>query len=241
MKRIVSLLVIFQLVFSPFSFAKITPSEKTKKIIIKQGDTLWYLAKIYWKDPLKWEEFKKYNKFTNPDLIYPGEELAIGYEEAKMLLEVLKEKREAIKMSIEEKDKYIDKIIGEIKGPIPSETAELIAVMKEKITELEGVLNKIQIENTSLKEALSEKEAELVKTIKERDDLVKKEENLTSAINELKALIKEKEIELESQRLEIEMLKLENKRLTKEKNQIKIFSYFLLSGTAIGLILEKIE
>lgn len=108
MKKVISFLVIFQLFFQPFAFAKITPQDKTRKIVIKPNDTLWALAGIYLKDPLKWEEFKKYNKFTNPNLIYPGEELAIGYEDAKKLLSVLKEKKEAIKTSIKEKDEYIE-------------------------------------------------------------------------------------------------------------------------------------
>ncbi|MEW6104622.1 MAG: hypothetical protein AB1630_12560, partial [bacterium] len=164
---------------------------------------------------------------------------AIGYEEAKAFLDVLKEKKEGIKMSIEEKDKYIDKMIGEIKGPIPSETVELIAVMKEKIDELEGFLNKIQDENASLKKALSEKEVELLKTIKERDELIKKEQDLTSAIDELKALIDGKEKELKAKDIEIERLRIENKRLAREKNQIRTFSYFLIGGAIIGLILDK--
>ncbi|MEW6680908.1 MAG: LysM peptidoglycan-binding domain-containing protein [bacterium] len=241
MKRIISSLVIFQLVFGPFAFAKITPTEKTKKIIIKPGDTLWALAKTYLQDPLKWEEFEKYNKFTNPHLIYPGEELAIGYEEAKALFDVLKEKREAIKMTIAEKDTYIDKIIKEIKTPLSSETAELIVVMKEKIEELEEVLNKIRDENSLIKKAMDEKEEELLKAIKERDELIKKGESLNASINELEALIGEKEKELAAKNLEITKLKLENKRLTKEKNQIKTFSYFLTAGSLIGFILIKIS
>lgn len=239
MKKIISFLVIFQLIFGPLAFAKILPAANSKKIVIKSGDTLWAIAKMYFQDPIKWEEFKKYNKFTNPDLIYPGEELAIGYEEAKELLDVLKEKKEIIQMTISEKDEYIDKMLKELKSPLSSETTELIVVMKEKIGDLEGLLNKMKDENASCKKILVEKEEELLKVMAERDEALKKEQDLTSAINDLRALIKEREEELATDNLEIQRLKLENKRLVKEKNQIRTFSYFLMAGTFIGLILAK--
>jgi len=239
MKRIISSLIILQLVFGPFAFAKITPSEGTKRIVIKPGDTLWALAKIYLHDPTKWEEFKKYNKFTDPDLIYPNEELAIGYEEAKGLLEELKGKERIIKMTLKEKDEYINEMIKGLKTPISPSTEELILVMKEKIGELEEVLNKIRDENSSLQKGLTEKEEMLLKAIRERDELIKKGDKLNIAISELKGLLLEREKELELQKLEIERLKLENKRLDKEKNQIKTFSYFLTAGAIISLILAK--
>lgn len=239
MKKIISYLVIFQLVFQPLAFSRITPLDKTKRIVIKPGDTLWLLAGIYLKDPTKWEEFKKYNKFTNPDLIYPNEELAIGYEEAVSFLDVLKEKEGLIKMSIKEKDEYIDKMIKELKTPLSAETTQLLVIMKQKIEDLEGLLDKMKGEDISNKKALEEKEQGLLKALAERDELIKKEETLNSAISELKGLIEEKDRELKTQSLEIERLKLENIRLTKEKNQVRTFSYFLTAGALIGLILIK--
>lgn len=237
MKKIISFLVIFQLVFQPFAFGRITPLDKTKRIVIKPGDTLWTLAGIYLKDPTKWEEFKKYNKFTNPDLIYPGEELAIGYESAVSFLDVLKEKEGTIKMSIKEKDEYIDKMIKELKTPLGAKTTQLLVIMKQKIEDLEGLLDKMGNENSSIKKILEEKEEQLLKALAERDELIKKKGDLNSAISKLKGLIEEKDRELKAQSLEIERLKLENIRLTKEKNQIKTFSYFLTAGALIGLIL----
>lgn len=239
MKRIICFLVIFQLVFQPFAFARITPLDKTKRIVIKPGDTLWALARIYLKDPLKWEEFKKYNRFTNPDLIYPNEELAIGYEDSKELLEALKEKSETIKMSIKEKDEYIEKMIKELKTPLPYETTQLIVIMKEKIEDLEGILEKMRDEKGSLQKVLNEKEDELLNALHIKDELIKKEQSLNAAISELNGLIDEKDRELKEEALEIERLKIENKRLRNEKNQIKTFSYFLTAGAFIGLILAK--
>ena len=60
--------------------ARITPKEggeDTTLITIVKGDTLWDLCQEHLKDPLRWRELSKYNDFTNPDLIYPGEHLRI--------------------------------------------------------------------------------------------------------------------------------------------------------------------
>ena len=60
--------------------ATITPnpvSQDTKLITIKAGDTLWFLAGVYLKDPMLWSQFKQYNHFTDPDLIFPGERLLV--------------------------------------------------------------------------------------------------------------------------------------------------------------------
>ena len=60
--------------------ATITPnpvSQDTKLITIKAGDTLWFLAGVYLKDPMLWGQFKQYNHFTDPDLIFPGERLLV--------------------------------------------------------------------------------------------------------------------------------------------------------------------
>lgn len=60
--------------------AKITPKpnmEGTKLIMIVKGDTLWDLAGKHMNNPLVWKDFKEYNDFTDPDLIYPGESLKL--------------------------------------------------------------------------------------------------------------------------------------------------------------------
>ncbi len=44
--------------------------------IVKKGDTLWDIAKYFFKDPLKWYKIWERNLYiTNPDLIYPGNEI----------------------------------------------------------------------------------------------------------------------------------------------------------------------
>ena len=87
MKCLLALAVVFCFGISLFltSFtvgfaATITPnpvSQGTKLITIKAGDTLWFLAGVYLKDPMLWGQFKQYNHFTDPNLIFPGERLLV--------------------------------------------------------------------------------------------------------------------------------------------------------------------
>jgi len=63
-------------------YAKITPTapvDEQKLITIQKGDTLWDLAAkhINPDKPWLWTEFKKYNAFTDPHWIYPGEKLQL--------------------------------------------------------------------------------------------------------------------------------------------------------------------
>ena len=60
-------------------------------ITIVKGDTLWDLCQEHLKDPLRWRELSKYNDFTNPHLIYPGEELRIPIAMMKEVKEIVQE------------------------------------------------------------------------------------------------------------------------------------------------------
>ena len=82
--------------------AKITPKpdmEGTTLITIVKGDTLWELATKYLADPLKWSEFKQYNDFSNPDLIFPDEMMQIP---AKMVMEIVDEAVKKDMVSVDE-------------------------------------------------------------------------------------------------------------------------------------------
>lgn len=46
-------------------------------VVVKQGDTLWGIAKEYLKDPTKWPEILKYNNIPDPNFIKPGMVLKI--------------------------------------------------------------------------------------------------------------------------------------------------------------------
>ena len=82
--------------------AKITPKpdmEGTTLITIVKGDTLWDLAMTHLEDPLKWSEFKQYNDFSNPDLIFPDEMMRIP---AKMVMEMVEGAVEEDVVSVDE-------------------------------------------------------------------------------------------------------------------------------------------
>jgi len=51
--------------------------------IVKKGDTLWDIANYFFKDPQKWLSIWEQNLYiTNPDLIYPGNEISFGAKKA---------------------------------------------------------------------------------------------------------------------------------------------------------------
>ena len=97
--------------------ARITPHEgddETMLITIEKGDTLWDLCQKHLKDPLRWRELSKYNDFTNPHLIYPGEKLRIPVAMAKNIVE-LAEGEEVVKSDkLRELQAELDKLQDEI-------------------------------------------------------------------------------------------------------------------------------
>lgn len=109
--------------------AKITPidvDEPTHFYEIQKGDTLWHLAKKYRKDALLWREFKKYNIFTNPNLIYPKEMLQVkngwgfpGDEPVMMeeppMMEEEPSEMDMLKMSMDEKLDSMSKTLMKLK------------------------------------------------------------------------------------------------------------------------------
>ena len=106
--------------------ARITPhtgDDDTMLITIVKGDTLWDLCQKHLKDPLRWRELSKYNDFTNPHLIYPGEELRIPLAMAKDAVEIAgealleqQEELERLKVELAESEATRDKLEAEIKG-----------------------------------------------------------------------------------------------------------------------------
>jgi hypothetical protein len=58
--------------------AKAEPKQEGESYTIKEGDTLWDISNAFLKDPFLWPFIWKANpSITNPDLIYPGNKLAI--------------------------------------------------------------------------------------------------------------------------------------------------------------------
>lgn len=125
--------------------AKITPhagDDDTMLITIVKGDTLWDLCQQHLKDPLRWRELSKYNDFTNPHLIYPGEQLRIPVAMAKEVVEtveqevvVQQEELERLRVELAESEATRDKLMAEI-----NELNQNMSGLQEKLKALEDSL-----------------------------------------------------------------------------------------------------
>ena len=119
--------------------ARITPHEgddETKLITIVKGDTLWDLCQEHLKDPLRWRELSKYNDFTNPHLIFPGEKLRIPLAMAKEVVDKAEEEMaeknaelERLRSELEESEATREKLMAEIKA-LNASTAKLESQIK---------------------------------------------------------------------------------------------------------------
>ena len=148
--------------------AKITPhadDENTMLITIEKGDTLWHLCQEHLKDPLRWRELSKHNDFTNPHLIYPGEELRIPVAMAKEIVQaeeedivMQQEELEQLRAELEESEATREKLMAEIE-----EVNENMAELKGELKALEESLKSQE----ELMEAVNESADELGSHVKE--------------------------------------------------------------------------
>ena len=114
--------------------ARIMPKEEeegTVLITIEKGDTLWDLCQEHLKDPLRWRELSKYNDFSDPDWIYPGEKLRIPLsmvpeieEDAEEKVVVDQEELEKLQAELKESEATQAKLMDEIKS-LNANSAEL--------------------------------------------------------------------------------------------------------------------
>ena len=148
--------------------ARITPhegDEDTMLITIEKGDTLWDLCQEHLKDPLQWRELSKYNDFTNPHLIYPGEQLRIPLAMA----------RDAVDLAEEEL----------------LQQQEELEELKMELAESEGIREKLEAEITALNENASKLKAQL----EELEASLKSQKELMLAVtdsgNEIASGVKE--------------------------------------------------
>ncbi|MXV73522.1 LysM peptidoglycan-binding domain-containing protein [Candidatus Poribacteria bacterium] len=133
--------------------ARITPhdgDDDTMLITIEKGDTLWDLCQEHLKDPLQWRELSKYNDFTNPHLIYPGEQLRIPLAMAKGVIEIAEEdlvkqqeELEKLKVELAESEATRDKLEAEISS------------LNESMGKLKGQLNDLEDSLKSQKELMT--------------------------------------------------------------------------------------
>lgn len=135
--------------------ARITPKEggeDTTLITIEKGDTLWDLCQKHLKDPLRWRELSKYNDFTNPDLIYPGEKLRIPIS---MIIDIENGAKEELK-----------------------DQTEALEKLRAELAESEGTQDKLKAEIKSLNASI----AKLQKQIKELEDSRKSQDKVIDAV-----------------------------------------------------------
>lgn len=166
--------------------AKITPhdgDDDTMLITIVKGDTLWDLCQQHLKDPLRWRELSKYNDFTNPHLIYPGEHLRIPLAMAKEVVEVAEEEiaeyqaeLERLKVELAESEATRDKLEAEISGLNESmaELKEQLKALEDSLKSQEKLMDAVSQSGeaiaSSVKEALAAKKAAILHEIAHLDE-----------------------------------------------------------------------
>ena len=165
--------------------AKITPhdgDDDTMLITIVKGDTLWHLCQEHLKDPLRWRELSKYNDFTNPHLIYPGEELRIPIAMMKEVKNVAEEELaaqqtelEKLKAELAESEATRDKLEAEINGlnksmdELKAQIEALGASLKSQEKLMAAVSQSGDAVSSSLKEALAANKAAIIDQIAHLD------------------------------------------------------------------------
>ncbi len=165
--------------------AKITPhdgDDNTMLITIVKGDTLWDLCQEHLKDPLRWRELSKYNDFTNPHLIYPGEELRIPVAMMKEVKNVAEEELaaqqtelEKLKAELAESEATRDKLEAEINGlsksmnELKAQIEALEASLKSQEKLMAAVSQSGDTVSSSLKEALAANKAAIIDQIAHLD------------------------------------------------------------------------
>lgn len=155
--------------------ARITPhggDDETMLVTIEKGDTLWDLCQEYLKDPLRWRELSKYNDFTNPHLIYPGEKLRIPLAMAKDVVEIAEadlgkqqEELEKLKMELSESEATRDKLEADI------------TVLNDSTNKLKAQLEELEASLKSQKElmmAVTDSGNEIASAVKESFEASKK-------------------------------------------------------------------
>lgn len=165
--------------------AKITPHEGddgTTLITIVKGDTLWDLCQEHLKDPLRWRELSKYNDFTNPHLIYPGEELRIPVAMMKEVKEVAEEELaaqqaelEKLRAELAESEATRDKLAAEINGlnksmdELKAQIDALEASLKSQEKLIDAVSQSGDAVSSSIKEALAANKSAILHEIAHLD------------------------------------------------------------------------
>ena len=223
--------------------ARITPhdgDEDTMLITIEKGDTLWDLCQEHLKDPLQWRELSKYNDFTNPHLIYPGEQLRIPIAMAKGVLEITEEELaqqqeelENLKVELAESEATRDKLEAEISS------------LNKSMDKLKGQLKDLEDSLKSQKElmmAVTDSGTEIASGVKEAieatkasilDDIARLDERLGG----VDTMLKDRKMKAEATRGVIDAIQADAKTLLAqiEANQKAINEVKMMLEDAKGV------
>ena len=166
--------------------ARIIPhdgDDDTMLITIEKGDTLWDLCQEYLKDPLQWRELSKYNDFTNPHLIYPGEKLRIPLAMAKNVVEIAEEdlakqqeELQNLRAELAESEATRDRLEAEIKGlngsmdKLKAQLKELEDSLKSQEKLMAAVKGSGDAVSSGIKDALEANKAAILKEIAHLDE-----------------------------------------------------------------------
>ena len=153
--------------------AKVTPKSmngNTSLITIKKGDTLWDLAREHLKNPAKWREFIKYNDFTNPDLIYPGETMRIPVKMAEEMKADLEEKKAMVEGDLE-------KFMGQLSDVEMSQksTADAIQALKKQLADLDEHHHALETALDKRFDAVMKSSKSTADALKEHGQMVEKQ------------------------------------------------------------------
>ena len=215
--------------------ARITPhadDEETMLITIEKGDTLWHLCQEHLKDPLRWRELSKYNDFTNPHLIYPGEKLRIPLAMAKDVVEIAEadlaqqqEELQNLKAELAESEATRDRLEAEIKA-LNESMAELQAQLKaleDSLKSQEKLMAAVKDSgdevSSGIKKALEANKAALLDKIAHLDEHL---EAVDSMLEEQQMKAAETQTLIEAIQVDVKMLLTQVEANQKAINEVKM-------------------
>ena len=181
----------------------------TKLITIVKGDSLWKLATGHLNDPLRWLEFKRYNDFTNPDLIYPDEKLRIPLDTAKGLTGILETEGAVSKSELEELKKLLEEAnaaqesTGKTVGNLEKQIAELREQNQKLQSNLESLGASVQQSSESNVQAVDKLGEALASEYKEAEEEIGK---ISTQIEALQKSLDQRTAELAEQQMNVNAL-----------------------------------
>ena len=159
--------------------ARITPKEggeDTTLITIEKGDTLWDLCQEHLKDPLRWRELSKYNDFTNPDLIYPGEKLRIPVAMIKDMEKDIDDQNKRFQLELQAANEEA-KALQEKLDASEKQLEELKKELEKAAKKAEALEAELKAQEKLIKDAVN-KSADNVNSVVKKEIAAAKEEIL---------------------------------------------------------------